>query len=107
MIRRPPRSTLFPYTTLFRSDNMRLLDRFEAVGLMNSKDRQTLQDIYLSYRAETHRRALQKQDLIIDSKTLQKLGFDKQRDEVIRLWNIWLEVDTQIGRASCRERVEM
>lgn len=76
------------------TDNMRLLDRFEEVGLMNSKDRQTLQDIYLSYRAETHRRALQKQDLIIDSKTLQKLGFDKQRDEVIRLWNIWLEVDT-------------
>src|SRR2546430_4111451 len=26
MIRRPPRSTLFPYTTLFRSD-LRLLDR--------------------------------------------------------------------------------
>src|SRR6267142_2248052 len=28
MIRRPPRSTLFPYTTLFRSN---LLDRFERV----------------------------------------------------------------------------
>src|SRR6266571_2515395 len=26
MIRRPPRSTLFPYTTLFRSDGRRLLD---------------------------------------------------------------------------------
>src|SRR2546430_12724354 len=25
MIRRPPRSTLFPYTTLFRSDSARLL----------------------------------------------------------------------------------
>src|SRR3712207_8788996 len=25
MIRRPPRSTLFPYTTLFRSDRIRLL----------------------------------------------------------------------------------
>src|SRR3712207_8403029 len=38
MIRRPPRSTLFPYTTLFRSTNIRLvwavfeaaLARFEA-----------------------------------------------------------------------------
>src|ERR1051326_9538580 len=29
MIRRPPRSTLFPYTTLFRSDN------FAAVNLVN------------------------------------------------------------------------
>src|SRR2546427_13145021 len=30
MIRRPPRSTLFPYTTLFRS---RVLDFFEQQGL--------------------------------------------------------------------------
>src|SRR5690606_2125698 len=75
------------------TDNMRLLDTFEAVGLMDPQDRQTLQDIYLSYRAETHRRALQKQNLILDIETLHKLGFDKQRDEVIRLWKIWLEVD--------------
>src|SRR5688572_32321064 len=27
MIRRPPRSTLFPYTTLFRSQKTRVLDR--------------------------------------------------------------------------------
>src|SRR3712207_7975118 len=27
MIRRPPRSTLFPYTTLFRSDQLRHLSR--------------------------------------------------------------------------------
>src|SRR3712207_8629520 len=37
MIRRPPRSTLFPYTTLFRSlDHLRPLDRDHgrAVGLV-------------------------------------------------------------------------
>src|SRR5256885_13240223 len=28
MIRRPPRSTLFPYTTLFRSDRVRAIDGF-------------------------------------------------------------------------------
>src|SRR3712207_8062984 len=36
MIRRPPRSTLFPYTTLFRSesgrDDFRLCDFFDYVG---------------------------------------------------------------------------
>src|SRR2546426_10953759 len=36
MIRRPPRSTLFPYTTLFRSpsaeDDLTAVDRVEAVG---------------------------------------------------------------------------
>src|SRR3712207_4045031 len=32
MIRRPPRSTLFPYTTLFRSGSKKdLVDRFEEV----------------------------------------------------------------------------
>src|SRR2546428_9383114 len=30
MIRRPPRSTLFPYTTLFRSADMRLVDGGEG-----------------------------------------------------------------------------
>src|SRR2546426_7901514 len=34
MIRRPPRSTLFPYTTLFRS-----LHREEALGLEPARDR--------------------------------------------------------------------
>src|SRR2546427_7610551 len=29
MIRRPPRSTLFPYTTLFRSETLRRSDAFE------------------------------------------------------------------------------
>src|SRR3712207_8619921 len=38
MIRRPPRSTLFPYTTLFRSGLERLLD--EVVGaLLDRRDR--------------------------------------------------------------------
>src|SRR5947207_12252221 len=32
MRRRPPRSTLFPYTTLFRSDFDRVLERLEARG---------------------------------------------------------------------------
>src|SRR2546428_2139544 len=38
MIRRPPRSTLFPYTTLFRSANDRQVDRdpetHQAAGLV-------------------------------------------------------------------------
>src|SRR5256885_13154112 len=33
MIRRPPRSTLFPYTTLFRSGDDRLAVRPAAVGI--------------------------------------------------------------------------
>src|SRR3712207_8629857 len=33
MIRRPPRSTLFPYTTLFRSEGTRRPDRGDAAAL--------------------------------------------------------------------------
>ncbi len=76
------------------TDNMRLLDAFEAAGLMDSQDRQTLQETYLSYRAETHRRALQKQDLMLDAETLSRLGFDARRNDVTRLWKLWLEADT-------------
>src|SRR3712207_8268571 len=36
MIRRPPRSTLFPYTTLFRSDD--LADDLERAGLVDVRE---------------------------------------------------------------------
>src|SRR3712207_7076524 len=38
MIRRPPRSTLFPYTTLFRSLGDQLLDDELAVGERGAKE---------------------------------------------------------------------
>src|SRR5258708_22362429 len=45
MIRRPPRSTLFPYTTLFRSlriaEAMKLLTDEEAAKLVNEEDVRT------------------------------------------------------------------
>src|SRR2546429_7079269 len=41
MIRRPPRSTLFPYTTLFRSQHLdgleRLLDHEQLVGMIQTR----------------------------------------------------------------------
>src|SRR5204862_1259089 len=36
MIRRPPRSTLFPYTTLFRSNPTRFWDRAECTAARSS-----------------------------------------------------------------------
>src|SRR5260370_11770169 len=42
MIRRPPRSTLFPYTTLFRSlDQMELADRLGFDGVCLNEHHQT------------------------------------------------------------------
>src|SRR5688572_32467754 len=43
MVRRPPRSTLFPYTTLFRSWNGLLNAIFERQGLYLEVDHNSLQ----------------------------------------------------------------
>jgi glutamate-ammonia-ligase adenylyltransferase len=75
------------------TDNMRLLDAFAEVGLMAPQDCQTLQEIYLSYRAETHRRALQQQSLLLDSDTVSALGFNALRNDVTQQWKLWLETE--------------
>src|SRR2546422_6770418 len=55
MIRRPPRSTLFPYTTLFRSDSMLSVDParvpFEKCKGLGPKRSQTMRCILEANRA--------------------------------------------------------
>src|SRR3989337_3760245 len=43
MIRRPPRSTLFPYTTLFRSENLHARPHFghDVAGAIVTEDRKS------------------------------------------------------------------
>src|SRR3712207_6925924 len=55
MIRRPPRSTLFPYTTLFRSGHMALDDELNAAAAKYFKGDPydpTVPDIAADYRAK-------------------------------------------------------
>src|SRR2546422_3801595 len=58
MIRRPPRSTLFPYTTLFRS-HRRDGDRFERYGLHHQVERDRRPGRDLNVRSEEHTSELQ------------------------------------------------
>src|SRR5258708_18546371 len=75
MIRRPPRSTLFPYTTLFRSCG----DRLTCLALRKTNaDRQTRQD-FLSARfssncgrSEEHTSELQSPDHLVCRLLLEK-----------------------------------
>src|SRR3712207_7360658 len=92
MIRRPPRSTLFPYTTLFRSDRVRLAARSrprhgpvrldarlgrEAGGvrgaLVHVRPRQlALDDRPAALRSEEHTSELQSRQYLVCRLLLEK-----------------------------------
>src|SRR3989454_2389956 len=48
MIRRPPRSTLFPYTTLFRSLLMQTTVSVMAIAIVRERERGTLEALVVS-----------------------------------------------------------
>src|SRR5260370_12852953 len=52
MIRRPPRSTLFPYTTLFRSEN-RILALLSSIFLVRTEDCDIIANQLLGLDAQT------------------------------------------------------
>src|SRR3989454_10305775 len=94
MIRRPPRSTLFPYTTLFRSRAMRGLSNDEA-------------DRMIAAQMPAERKRA-KSDLVIENEgSLEQLerqaraAFDELRH---RAAVAALGGRPEIGRASCRGR---
>src|SRR2546430_4053350 len=90
MIRRPPRSTLFPYTTLFRSIGQRhrlapghaavvreLIARFrnvavEAAPLVVVKDRDAARRRVDHHRSEEHTSELQSQSNLVCRLLLEK-----------------------------------
>src|SRR2546423_10968706 len=80
MIRRPPRSTLFPYTTLFRSDAhhllvLRLGHRIDA-QIIRPRDRDQMQGAVLSGRlsgrSEEHTSELQSLAYLVCRLLLEK-----------------------------------
>src|SRR2546430_9010694 len=89
MIRRPPRSTLFPYTTLFRSSEDELvnlsdisksggiINAYEALKLAstlntNTNKKEKLEKSTLHNRSEEHTSELQSQSNIVCRLLLEK-----------------------------------
>src|SRR2546426_1575511 len=86
MIRRPPRSTLFPYTTLFRSDNIRGIVGCPATGLTTHELFDTapiaaaFQRIFLgNKRSEEHTSELQSPCNLVCRLLLEKKKKRKKR----------------------------
>src|SRR3712207_9400241 len=98
MIRRPPRSTLFPYTTLFRSGRvMEVLSEHLCQGWLEGYLLTGRHGFFSCYEAFIH---------IVDSMVNQHAKWLKTTNGIpwrrpIASLNYLLK----IGRASCRERV--
>src|SRR5258708_19829132 len=74
MIRRPPRSTLFPYTTLFRSgvvDHAAGLDLLGGLCLRVEEYRPGI-DVRIVHRSEEHTSELQSPDHLVCRLLLEK-----------------------------------
>ena len=63
------------------TDNIRILEGLERVGLLAAEDAGLLQEAYKAYRAAAHRQALQKQPGVVHGDQ-----FQEQRRSVLRIW---------------------
>src|SRR2546430_8080855 len=72
MIRRPPRSTLFPYTTLFRSRLRRLGDDRVVAEVVGRVGLDRTQPVPHSHRSEEHTSELQSQSNLVCRLLLEK-----------------------------------
>src|SRR5256885_16077759 len=95
MIRRPPRSTLFPYTTLFRS--VRKGERSQAAGALGSGSfARRHPGATTARRAAAPRHVALSSHLDVFAQTIHSPARPPPGSSL---------PSEQIGRASCRERV--
>src|SRR2546430_7893704 len=87
MIRRPPRSTLFPYTTLFRSFPIHLVrNRFARVyGVYAMIDEAYAVSAALPSRSEEHTSELQSQSNLVCRLLLEKKKNKKKKTSTMRM----------------------
>ncbi len=68
------------------TDNIRLLEGFDAAGLMPGDDVRLLMDAYRAFRSRVHETALQEQESVLDENELRDY-----RKGVIRIWQTMME----------------
>src|SRR2546426_10272982 len=104
MIRRPPRSTLFPYTTLFRSLLDRLAHRVREVRLVQVDFPGHPLTVTVCYPARnTHHNGVRRHFANDHGPGADAAAVaDPERADDL---GAGTDDDVEIGRASCRERV--
>src|SRR2546430_7396194 len=94
MIRRPPRSTLFPYTTLFRSQRRLAIARWTE-----QHERLAVRDFQIQARSEEHTSELQSQSNLVCRLLLEK----KKTHEIRRIQPKNDKYDTSITNSFSTE----
>src|SRR5438270_7359813 len=90
MIRRPPRSTLFPYTTLFRSLPLRRravdqdLVAFETGQILAMAGQSRIDRLVIGLRSEEHTSELQSQSNLVCRLLLEKKKINKKKECLIK-----------------------
>src|SRR2546427_7743427 len=85
MIRRPPRSTLFPYTTLFRSDVVNHLDSLVSVWSLQLAHGHMLEQLGHGHiRSEEHTSELQSQSNLVCRLLLEKKKKKINKNKVLQ-----------------------
>src|SRR5258708_17982102 len=102
MIRRPPRSTLFPYTTLFRSHNNVGVGELLAVspGPLRSLTR-LARTMRIACRSEEHTSELQSPDHLVCRLLLEKkkkLKRNNQSDTMTTTIGLTISISTRVNR---------
>src|SRR3712207_7677486 len=93
MIRRPPRSTLFPYTTLFRSHHRRHGGRYQVDEILVREGttqpaiakRKRASAVATPERSEEHTSELQSRQYLVCRLLLEKKKTNKNREDNISL----------------------
>src|SRR3712207_7601208 len=94
MIRRPPRSTLFPYTTLFRSWSFSKIAVTEG-GVVNTKKLRLKAKLGPTQRSEEHTSELQSRQYLVCRLLLEK---KKETKAMHSIFLLHTEVQDEVER---------